>query len=296
MKKIITSLLIFIFISLSFSAFVFADYNPRQLPWNLPEKLEGYEGHKYILILEEVKEDGTKNVYLLYSHLPFSFGIKNSFYLQYSYRQAETLVYKLINSVFVYQYTTSSYESFILMGHYFDDDDSVVYLEYNEWLIYRDRIYRGTYPIASNVNLDFAGNVWDKSNGLYDLPDPDLPSYDDDDIDEGFIVGGIVGGILNGLKSLFIPEKNIFQDIVAKFSDKFPIVGQVVDLFLNLYNIGENEPVFKFTYKDMELKIVDFSSFKDYLPLVRNLTGAFLFLSFITREIKLLPRIIRGRH
>ena len=73
-------------------------------------------------------------------------------------------------------------------------------------------------------------------------------------------------------------------------------MGQVVDLISNLYNIGENEPIFKITYEDMELKIVDFTSFESYLPLIRNLTGAFLFLSFVSREIKILPRIIRGRH
>lgn len=291
MKKIIVFLLV-IFVFISFSLPVSA-YDTRQLPWKLPEKLEGYEGHKYILILERVNKNGTKDVYLLYSHLPFSFTIKYPTYLMYAYRQAEALVYKLIGGVFVYQYTTSSNESFTLMGYYYDDDGMIVRLDYDEWLINRDRIYEGTYPIASNVNLDFDGNEWDKSNSLYDLPHPD--AQDDDGIDEEGIVGGIVGGLLNGLKSLFIPERNIFQDIVNKFSDKFPIVGQVVDLFSNLYNIGENEPVFKFTYKDMELKIIDFTSFKDYLPLVRNFTGAFLFLSFITREIKILPGIIRGR-
>ncbi|NLZ53817.1 MAG: hypothetical protein GX892_11880 [Thermoanaerobacteraceae bacterium] len=166
-------------------------------------------------------------------------------------------------------------------------------MDYDEWLTNRYRIYRGMYPIASNVNLTFGDGVWDKNNGLYDLPHPD--AIDDDD-DDSSIVGGIVGGILNGLKSLFIPERNIFEDIVAKFSDKFPIVNQIVGLFSNLYNIGESEPVFKFTYKDIELKLIDFTSFKDYLPLVRNFTGAFLFLSFVTREIKILPRIIRGRH
>jgi len=295
MKKFVVSLIIFVFVSLSFSSFSFA-YDTRQLPWKLPEKLKAYEeSHKYILIYEYVdKQYNVRNVWLLYSHLPFTFYLRSGVsYPCYVYNKAETLVYKLIDGAFVYQYTTSSGNYFYFNGYYYNSDTGkYVDLDYNEWLIYRDVMDRGCYPIASNVDLDFAGNIWDKSNGLYDLPHPD--ALDDDD--DSSLVGGIVGGILNGLKSLFIPERNIFNDIIAKFSDKFPIVNQVVGLFSNLYNVGENEPVFKFTYKDIELKLVDFTSFEDYLPLVRSFTGAFLFLSFVTREIKILPKIIRGRH
>lgn len=292
MKKIIISLLI-IFIFISFSLPVFADYNPRQLPWKLPERPQEYkESHKYILVFEHIYAGGNnRDVYLYYCHIPFSFTKRNTSYISYEYRQPETLVYKLVNGIFVYQNTSDGRRYF--QAYYKGDDNQNIWMDYDEWMINRERIFEGLYPIASNVNLTFGDGVWDKSNGLYDLPHPDSM---DDDIDEEGLIGGIVGGILNGLKSLFIPERNIFQDIVYKFSDKFPIVNQIVNLFGNLYNIGENEPVFKISYNDMELRIVDFTSFENYLPLIRNLTGAFLFLSFITREIKLLPRIIRGRH
>lgn len=295
MKKITVSLIIFVFVSLSISSFVFAEYDTRQLPWKLPEKPENYkDSHKYILVFENVYRGGTyRDVYLYYCHIPFSFTKRSTSYLSYEYKQNETLVYKLVNGVFVYQNTSDGRIYF--EGYYQDYVDGQlknIWLDYDEWIINRERLSGATYPIASNVNITFGNGVWDKSNGLYDLPHPD--ALDDDD-DDSSIVGGIVGGILNGLKSLFIPERNIFVDIVNKFSDKFPIVGQVVDLFSNLYNVGENEPVFAFTYKDIELKLIDFTSFKDYLPLIRNFTGAFLFLSFITREIKILPGIIRGR-
>lgn len=296
MKKIFYTLIIFVIISLSFSSFVFADYDPRQLPWKLPEKPENYkESHKYIMVFEHVYGGGlNRDVYLYYSHIPFSFTRRSSSYISYEYRQAETLVYKLVNGIFVYQNTSDGRRNFEgYYQEYVDGQLKNIWLDYDEWIIYRDMLVSAVYPIASNVNLTFGDEVWDKSNGLYDLPHPDSI---DDDIDEEGLIGGIVGGILNGLKSLFIPERNIFEDIVHKFSDKFPIVGQVVDLFSNLYNVGENEPVFKFSYKDIELKLIDFTSFENYLPLIRNLTGAFLFLSFITREIKILPRIIRGRH
>jgi len=184
-------------------------------------------------------------------------------------------------------------EKFYLDARYMEDGSSV-WLDYDEWLSHRDIITSGLYVIASNTDLKFDGEVWDMSNGLYDLPPPELPPPDDDDDNSG-LIGGIVGGILNGLKSLFIPERNIFQDIVNKFGDKFPIVGQVSNLVASLYNIGDNEPVFLFTYNGIELKVIDFTSFSDYMPLIKNFTGAFLFLSFLVREIRILPGIIRGR-
>ena len=289
MKKIITSLAIFVFVSLFFTLSVFGEYNTRQLPWVLPEKPEGYEEtHKYIMIYEDVS-DSSRDVYLYYSHLPFSCVRRNTSYISYRYEQPETIRYKLVSGIFVYQgisnaitYFQASYRS----------DDVKVWLDYDEWMTNRDIIGSGRYPIASNVNITFEGEVWDKSNGLYDLPPPDAPPPDDDN---SGLVGGIVGGILNGLKSLFIPETNIFVDIVNKFSDKFPIVGQISNLIANLYNIGEVEPVFKFVYKGIELKVIDFSSFAEYMPLIKNFTGAFLFLSFLVREIRILPGIIRGR-
>ena len=290
MKKIITSLLIFVFVSLSFSFSVFAEYDTRQLPWQLPQIFDEYKAtHKYIFICEQVTAS-SREVYLYYTHIPINIKKYGSSYTRYQYKRGDTLQYRLIDGVFIYNNTI---ESFIVSAYY-QEDGANVWLSYDEWLPYRDRIVGGLYVIASNVDITFEGEVWDKSSGLYDLPPPELPPPDDDD-DHSGLIGGIVGGILNGLKSLFIPERNIFVDIVNKFSDKFPIVNQVVDLFSNLYNIGENEPVFKITYNDMELKIVDFSSFENYLPLIRNLTGAFLFLGFITREIKILPRLIRGR-
>ena len=288
MKKIITSFLIFIFVSLSFSFSVFAEYDTRQLPWQLPQIFDEYKStHKYIFICEQVNGQ-IREVYLYYTHIPIDIKKYGSSYTRYQYKRGDTLQYRLIDGVFIYNNTI---ESFIVSAYY-QEDGANVWLSYDEWLPYRDRIVGGLYVIASNVDITFEGEVWDKSNGLYDLPPPDAPPPDDDN---SGLVGGIVGGILNGLKSLFIPERNIFQDIVYKFSDKFPIVGQISNLIANLYNIGEVEPVFSFTYKNMELKVIDFSSFADYMPLIKNFTGAFLFLSFLVREIRILPGIIRGR-
>ena len=290
MKKIIASFFIFVFVSLSFSAFVCAEYDTRQLPWALPQIFEEYEAtHKYIFICEQVTNGEIKEVYLYCTHIPISFSKYGGSYTRYQYKRGDTLRYRLIDGVFVYQ---DIVENFIVSAYY-KEDGTNIWLDYDEWLPNRDRINQGLYPIASNIDLKFDDNIWDMSDGLYDLPPPELPPSDDDD--HSGLIGGIVGGILNGLKSLFIPERNIFTDIVNKFGDKFPIVGQISNLIASLYNIGEVEPVFKFVYKDIELKVIDFSAFSDYMPLIKNFTGAFLFLSFLVREIRILPGIIRGR-
>ena len=105
----------------------------------------------------------------------------------------------------------------------------------------------------------------------------------------------IVDDIKEALKSLFIPSVNIIPLIYEKFTGKFPIIEQVGGLFSTLYNPGTQEPVFTITYNGMTLKIIDFSSFSDYMPLIRNFTGVFLLLSFLTKEVKRLPGLIRGR-
>ncbi len=117
----------------------------------------------------------------------------------------------------------------------------------------------------------------------------------DEEGELGGIFSGVVSGFLNGLKSLFIPSVNILSLIVDKFTNKFPIINQVGDLFTSLFNPGTDEPIFKITYNGMTLKIIDFTMFSDYMPLIRNFTGVFLLLSFLTREVKKLPRLLRGR-
>lgn len=108
-------------------------------------------------------------------------------------------------------------------------------------------------------------------------------------------VWGAVKNIKDDLKNLFIPSVNIIPMIREKFVNKFPIIEQAGNLFASLFNIGSNEPIFKITYKGMTLKIVDFTAFSDYIPTIKNLTGAFLLLAFLTKEIKRLPKLIRGR-
>jgi hypothetical protein len=105
----------------------------------------------------------------------------------------------------------------------------------------------------------------------------------------------LVEDLVEELKSLFIPTVDILPLIQEEFTDKFPIISQVGDLFTNLFNPGSSEPIFKISYNGMTLKIIDFTMFSGYMPLVRNFTGVFLLLSFLTREVRNLPRLLRGR-
>jgi len=104
-----------------------------------------------------------------------------------------------------------------------------------------------------------------------------------------------VDSIKEDLKELFIPSVNIISLIIEKFTDKFPIVNQVGNLFVVLYNPGTQEPVFTITYEGMTLKIIDFTIFSNYMPMIRNFTGVYLLLSFLSKEVRRLPRLLRGR-
>ena len=108
-------------------------------------------------------------------------------------------------------------------------------------------------------------------------------------------ITNLVTDFVEELKSLFIPTVDILPLIKEEFTDKFPIIEQVGNLFTNLFSPGSNEPIFQISYNGMTLKIIDFTMFTSYMPLVRNFTGVFLLLSFLTREVRNLPRLLRGR-
>ncbi len=158
--------------------------------------------------------------------------------------------------------------------------DTPVYYHY--MYPYYNGLYYGCYVISCSegmhINLRFTvdSSAW-----------TDYFPLDDD---SSGLVSSLINGLLNGLKSLFIPSVNILTLIVEKFTNKFPIINQVGDLFTSLFNPGTDEPIFNITYNGMTLKIIDFTMFSDYMLLIRNFTGVFLLLSFLTREVKKLPR------
>lgn len=102
--------------------------------------------------------------------------------------------------------------------------------------------------------------------------------------------------IIDKLVALFIPTANIFARIIVALDEKYPIVQQCVQIFAQLFNdIGTAEPKFEMTWKGINFAIIDFTSFSAHMPLIRNVTAAFLWLAFITHEVRTLPKLIRGR-
>lgn len=195
-----------------------------------------------------------------------------------------------------------------------------------DWILENAYIYSNVDIVDEDGNILFGRNsqiidgVLVPNDYTGEIEEPEIPDYDSwyerifGGITEWFggvlevlktpfeaIAEGLSGvwqavdTIKEDLKSLFIPSVNILPLIIGKFADKFPIINQVGNLFATLYNPGTNEPVFTITYKGMTLKIIDFTVFSDYMPLIRNFTGVFLLLSFLTKEVKRLPRLLRGR-
>lgn len=95
---------------------------------------------------------------------------------------------------------------------------------------------------------------------------------------------------------LFNPTVDIMPMIRNKFNNKFPIIEQAKSMFSGLFNIGTNAPVFDINYQGMTLSVVNFTAFESYMPLIRGITGAFIMLTFLPREIKRLPALLRGQN
>lgn len=159
--------------------------------------------------------------------------------------------------------------------------------------------------IADNIK-DFFTDLGDKIEDVWDSVKTGFSNLGDKIVDlwnsvkDGFadVIDGIVNLpqiISDKIEYLFTPTVNIFALIKNKFENKFPIVSQISGLFDSLYNIGTTEPSFSFTYKGVNLKLIDFSSFAPYMPMIRRYTAVFIWLSFLSREVKRIPSLIRGR-
>lgn len=94
---------------------------------------------------------------------------------------------------------------------------------------------------------------------------------------------------------LFVPEDNpflVFKDLITS---KFPIVNQIkelTDLLLG-FSYGD-EPIFTFTYNDIEFPIIDLTPFNNYKVIINSIIVAICYFMFFMKLIKMLPSLIRG--
>ena len=95
---------------------------------------------------------------------------------------------------------------------------------------------------------------------------------------------------------LYVPEDNIWLELKDKILEKFPFitqVSQIVSAFMNIDGSKE-QPNFSITYYGSTVKIIDFSLFEDYIPVVQVIIIAIAWGSFIFRLYKRIPSIIGG--
>lgn len=94
---------------------------------------------------------------------------------------------------------------------------------------------------------------------------------------------------------LFVPEDNPFLAFKDLITSKFPIVNQIkelTDLLLG-FSYGD-EPIFTFTYNDMEFPIIDLTPFNKYKVIINSIIVAICYFMFFMKLIKMLPSLIRG--
>lgn len=114
--------------------------------------------------------------------------------------------------------------------------------------------------------------------------------------------GSLVDNVTNGIKGIFIPDKDFmtdyFNDLKIGFENKIPFVGQCIDLFQSfidtLFSSSSEPPKFIITLDGKEHNIIDFETFDEYMPIVRGIILVVCYFNFIRKTIKRLPTIINN--
>lgn len=180
-----------------------------------------------------------------------------------------------------------------------EDDDGGLFGGFVEWLI---KIWEGITGIPRAIGDMFStlfGWLGEILTALKQIPKligdffSDIFGWLKDLWD---IISDIPNKIKDMLIELFVPTFDLPKAIKDKFEGKFPIATQGGAIMQGLFNsIGDKQPDFSFQYQGMQLKAMDFTVLDPYMPTIRGLLVVFLYLSFLSNQIKHLPRFIRGR-
>ncbi len=136
----------------------------------------------------------------------------------------------------------------------------------------------------------------------------DLPSKIADAI--GGFFEDLKNGILDGLKFLFIPEGDPFQDTKELIKDKFGFVFQIGDIvdFLLHFQFKNTPPDLNIEFPDdfrgntrfngflsgIKVSIMDWSVIEPYRNFIRSLIAGISWYFFIRKVTKILPNVING--
>ena len=106
----------------------------------------------------------------------------------------------------------------------------------------------------------------------------------------------IIDGFKSALEFLFVPKTDIFANLKEQFDNKLPIIGQITELFSNLFDFGdsENAPSINITWHGQTMNAFDLSWYAPYRTMVKGIMSAFMWLSFILWIPKFIPKLLGG--
>ena len=117
------------------------------------------------------------------------------------------------------------------------------------------------------------------------------------------VIEDISNSIINGLKELFIPSEDYFNEKLSqleeKMSSKFGVFTDLLNILKAFYNsltsnATSSVPKFEFTYRGATYNIMNLEIFEDYIVIFKNIIIFTTYYFFIKRLIKKAPSLIRG--
>lgn len=118
-----------------------------------------------------------------------------------------------------------------------------------------------------------------------------------DGIQEG--ISAIVENLIEGLKDLFIPTKNPFDELKEVFYSKMPIIEKLESFKDEAFPNEEKKPTFEIDLGGWcgasgTVSVLDFSWYEPYRETVKGILAAFLWVFTLIKAYKLLPSVIGG--
>lgn len=105
-------------------------------------------------------------------------------------------------------------------------------------------------------------------------------------------------GIIDGLKFLFIPSENLFDNLKDKFFSKFGFISQLSSLVYDLRSItyDDKPPENKITLYGVTVNFVNWEFYDDYRELINNIIIIISYYIFFWNIRRRLPDIIGGSY
>lgn len=102
--------------------------------------------------------------------------------------------------------------------------------------------------------------------------------------------------ILDGIKSLFYPSDNLFNDMRDLLETKFKFVNQIIDLVIDFSSVVwiEEPPESNITLYGVTVSFMNWELYDDYKKLINTITIIVSYYWFVKRLIRKTPKVIGG--